>query len=84
MVRQAGKRHQAGQTPFWRGCNRFPTEDIVLQDDKHDFIHRIMEENGMQTRHFNIVDAAWLLEKDKPLGMHASLGVWFETDEAAE
>jgi hypothetical protein len=63
--------------------HRFPTDGITLPETKHDVINQIMEENEMQTRNYNINDIAWLKQSDKPLGVTASLGMWFDTAEAA-
>ncbi|KIW36021.1 uncharacterized protein PV06_11676 [Exophiala oligosperma] len=64
--------------------HRFPTEGISLPENKQEVIHRIMEENEMQARNTTISDIAWLKQSDKPLGVSASLGLWFDTPDAAE
>jgi hypothetical protein len=43
-----------------------------------------MEENDLAAKGFYIDDLAWLKRKDVPLGKSASLGMWFDTAEAAE
>jgi hypothetical protein len=45
---------------------------------------KIMEENDLIAKGFQIEDIAWLKSKDKPLGKSASLGIWLDTAEAAE
>jgi hypothetical protein len=43
-----------------------------------------MEENKMELRGFRINRIAWLKPRDKPIGKHGSLAIWFDTREAAE
>jgi hypothetical protein len=64
--------------------HRFPTEGIVLPDNEHEFIRQLMEENDMQARDVRINQATWLIERGKPLGHHATLGIWFDTTDAAQ
>jgi hypothetical protein len=47
-------------------------------------IDKIMEENDLAAKGYQIDDIAWLKNKEKLLGMSASLGIWFDTPEAAE
>jgi ribosomal protein L40E len=63
--------------------HRTPTEAIALPDGKDEGIKTIMEENNLASKGFQIEDIAWLSKKDKPIGRSASLGVWFDTQEAA-
>ncbi|KJX95745.1 hypothetical protein TI39_contig1052g00003 [Zymoseptoria brevis] len=60
-----------------------PTEGLQSFESKKDIIEEIMEENGMVTKGYHIDVIAWLKNKDKPLGPLASLGMWFDTPEAA-
>lgn len=64
--------------------HRMPTEALTLPERKKEAIERIMEENEMAANGYRVDDIAWLRNKDKPLGTSASLGVWFDTPEAAE
>ena len=64
--------------------HRTPTEGFMLPENKTDSINRIMEENDLSAKGFQINDIAWLKSKDKPLSRSASLGIWFDTAEAAE
>jgi hypothetical protein len=64
--------------------HRHPTEGITLPDDKKCILEKIMEENDLGTKGFHIEDVAWLKKRDTPLGVSASLGIWFDTPEAAE
>lgn len=61
-----------------------PTEGLQLLEHKKDAIEKIMEENDLTAKGYCVDDVAWLKSKDKPLGMSASLGIWFDTPEAAE
>ena len=65
-------------------AHRTPTIGISLPEDKSQSIKRIMDENELDSKGFKIDDIAWLKKKDKPLGNSASLGIWFDTAEAAE
>jgi hypothetical protein len=64
--------------------HRTPTENITLPEDQTEVIKNIMEENSLESRGYQIAEVAWLKKKDKPLGHTASLGVWFDSKEAAE
>ena len=55
-----------------------------LDNNKQQVIDKIMEENDMKTKDFKIDDIRWFKPEDKPLGMMASLGIWFDTAEAAK
>jgi hypothetical protein len=64
--------------------HRVPTEDFDLEKEKKEGIEKIMEENDLAERGFEIEDIAWLKKKDRPLGKSASMGIWLNTPEAAE
>jgi hypothetical protein len=61
-----------------------PTEDFLLPKNKKQGINRIMEENDLAVKGYQIDDIAWLKKKDKLLGKSASLKIWLKTPEAAE
>ena len=65
-------------------AHRFPTRDIDLENHKQETISKILEENDLSPKGFQIDDMRWLKQEDKPLGAMASLGIWFDTAEAAE
>ena len=65
-------------------AHRFPTAGIDLEKDKQQAIDNIMEENDMASKDFKIDDIRWLKPEDKALGVMASLGIWFDTGEAAK
>ncbi|PCG88873.1 Hypothetical protein PENO1_107760 [Penicillium occitanis (nom. inval.)] len=59
-------------------------ELTALQDDDAR-INKIMEENEMGLEGFRISQISWLRkDKEKAIGKHGSLGIWFDTREAAE
>ncbi|KAI2867039.1 hypothetical protein CBS11852_11467 [Aspergillus niger] len=60
-----------------------PTQGLDLEKDKTGAIREIAQENDLQERGFRIEDIAWLKKKDKALGPFASLGIWFDSAEAA-
>jgi hypothetical protein len=64
--------------------HRTPTAGINLRDEQASVIKNIMEENGLENRKYKITEAAWLKRQDKQLGAAATLGVWFESAEAAQ
>jgi hypothetical protein len=64
--------------------HRTPTEDFSLPDNEAQGIQKIMEDNNMAANGHNIQEIAWLKSKGKELGRSASLGIWFDTAEAAE
>ncbi|CEL10493.1 Putative Zinc knuckle domain protein [Aspergillus calidoustus] len=63
--------------------HRVPTEDFDLEFNKKEGIEKILAENKLDEKGFEIEDIAWLKKKDRPLGQSASLGIWFNTPEAA-
>lgn len=64
--------------------HRFPTAGIKLPEQKEQVINKIVEENDWHDKGFAVEDIAWLKQSEKPLGMTASLGIWFDSGEAAE
>ena len=64
--------------------HRFPTEGIMLPEHEDEFTRRLMEENEMPAKNFKVDGATWLREKSKPLGYSATLGIWFDTEDAAQ
>lgn len=65
-------------------AHRTPTEDFLSPENQRTFIDRIMEENNMAQRGYRVSQVAWLKPRDKPIGKHGSLAIWFDTREAAE
>ena len=64
--------------------HRVPTEDFNLDRGKTQGIWKILEENDLMEKGFEIEDIAWLKKKDRPLGRSALMGIWLNTLEAAE
>ena len=64
--------------------HRVPTEDFDLDRGKTQGIQKILEENDLMEKGFEIEDIAWLKKKDRPLGRSALMGIWLNTPEAAE
>jgi len=64
--------------------HRTPTNEVRLREDKEQSIAKIMHENDMGSRGFGVEEIAWMKKKDAPLGAAASLGIWFDSAEAAE
>jgi hypothetical protein len=55
--------------------HRTLTEGISLPENKTECINKIMEENDLATKGYQINNIAWLKSKDKLLGRSASLGI---------
>jgi hypothetical protein len=65
--------------------HRTPTEELTSLQDDEARINKIMEDNEMGLRGFRISQISWLRkDKEKAIGKHGSLGIWFDTREAAE
>jgi hypothetical protein len=64
--------------------HRAPTAGIPVLEHKKDAIQKMMDENDLAAKGYRIHDIAWLKGKDKPLGHSASVGVWLDTEVAAQ
>jgi hypothetical protein len=64
--------------------HRVLTADFSIPGNERDGIQKIMEDNELAAKGFQVDEIAWLKRPDKPLGVHASMGIWFNTAEAAE
>jgi hypothetical protein len=65
--------------------HRTPTEALTSLQDDDARINKIMEENEMGLKGFRISQISWLRkDKERAIGKHGSLGIWFDTREAAE
>lgn len=69
---------------FGVAVHHVPTQGLDLGRDKITAIQKITDENDLQERGFRIEDIAWLKKKDKILGTFASMGIWFDSAEAAQ
>jgi hypothetical protein len=65
-------------------AHRTPTEDFLTPESERTFIEKIAEENNMARRGHRISQIARLKPRDKTIGKHGSLTIWFDTREAAE
>lgn len=79
-----GNDTRLAQPRFAVVAHRTPTEDFLAPENEKAFISSIMEENKMELHGFRINRIAWLKSRDKPIGKHGSLVIWFDTREAAE
>jgi hypothetical protein len=65
--------------------HRIPIEELTSLQDNEARINKIIEDNEMGLRGFRISQISWLRkDKEKAIGKHGSLGIWFDTCEAAE
>jgi hypothetical protein len=60
-----------------------PTDEVNMEE-KEETVRKIALENNLSSKGYGIEEIAWLKKKDTPLGRSASLGIWFDTAEAAE
>ncbi|EON69690.1 hypothetical protein W97_08950 [Coniosporium apollinis CBS 100218] len=63
--------------------HRTPTNEVNMEA-KEEAVQKIAQENSLPSRGSQIEEITWLKKKDSPLGHSASLGIWFDTAEAAE
>ncbi|KAJ5839473.1 uncharacterized protein N7525_004661 [Penicillium rubens] len=64
--------------------HRTPIDNFNLENVNAQAIEKIIEENELTGRGFQIEEIAWLKKKDKALGKFASLGIWFDTAEGTD
>ncbi|KAI3018371.1 hypothetical protein CBS147347_9635 [Aspergillus niger] len=60
-------------------AHRVPTEDFDLDQNKGDSIEKIMQENDLAGKGYQIKDIAWLKRKEIHLGRCATMGIWLST-----
>jgi hypothetical protein len=83
-LRELGNETKLVKPRFGAVIHHVPTGGLNLEQDKKGAIRKIMDENDLQERGFQIEDIAWLKKRDKMLGTFASLGIWFDSAEAAQ
>lgn len=64
-------------------AHRTPTAEVDI-NDKENSIWRISQDNGFASKGHCIEEIAWLKKRDLPFGHSATLGIWFNSAEAAE
>ncbi|THC88517.1 hypothetical protein EYZ11_012035 [Aspergillus tanneri] len=64
--------------------HRTPTADFDVEGNKTQGIEKVMEENDLAARGYQVEDIAWLRRTDKPQGNWGTMGIWLNTAEAAE
>lgn len=64
--------------------HRVPTAGFSLPGKEKEGIQKIMDDNELEAKGFQVSEIAWLKKPDKPVGAHASMGIWLNTAEAAE
>ncbi|SLM37268.1 hypothetical protein LPUS_07034 [Lasallia pustulata] len=70
--------------PDQQTAEKVKAPSIDLDKSKQEVVDKTMEENDMSIRNFKVDDIRWFKPEDKALGVMASLGVWFDTGEAAK
>jgi hypothetical protein len=83
-LRELGNGTRLVKPRFGVAIHHVPTQGLDLERDKERVIRKIVEENDLQDRGFRIEDIAWLKRRDKVLGTFASMGIWFDSEEAAQ
>lgn len=69
---------------FGVAVHHVPTLGLDLERNKIAATKKITDENDLQEHGFRIEDIAWLKKRDKMLGTFASMGIWFDSAEAAQ
>ncbi|KAB2569481.1 Nucleic-acid-binding protein from transposon X-element [Lasiodiplodia theobromae] len=69
------------QPQFGVVVHRTPTSEVNIEK-KNEAIQKILQENSLVDA--RIKNIAWMKKRDSPLGQHASLGIWFNTQEEAQ
>ncbi|EGD99960.1 hypothetical protein TESG_08624 [Trichophyton tonsurans CBS 112818] len=64
--------------------HRTPTDIFRLPEGEKESIAKIAEDNDLTAKGHRITEIAWLRRRDKVPGTHGSLGIWFDSPEAAE
>ena len=83
-LQNLGQETKISKPRFGVVVHRTPTAELPALDVKPANIAKITQENNLADKGIKIEDIAWLKKKDAPLGAHASLGVWFDSVEAAK
>jgi hypothetical protein len=83
-LQELGHRIKIDKPRFGVVVHGIPTNEVAFTDDKTESINKIMDENELAIKGFQIEDVAWLKKKEAPLGARASLGIWFNSAQAAE
>ena len=64
--------------------HRTPTEEFLLPENEREGIAKIIKKNDLASKDYQVNKIAWLRRKDKSPSRFSSLGIWFDTPEAAE
>lgn len=56
----------------------------MLPENQAEIIRKVTEERNLENKGYRIAEVVWLKRQDKPLDYTATLGIWFNTIEAAE
>lgn len=78
-----GKDTKINRPRFGVVAHRTPTGEVQIEE-KENAIQKITLENKLLETDTQIEDIAWMKKKDNPFGQYASLGIWFNTEEAAQ
>lgn len=78
-----GKDTKINRPKFGVVVHRTPTAEVKIEE-KEKAIQKITQENKPPDVNIQIEEIAWMKKKDTPLGHYASLGIWFNTAEAAQ
>lgn len=83
-LRELGNETKLVKPRFGVAVHHVPTPGLDPVQDKENTIQKITNENRFQEGGFRIEDIAWLKKRDKILGPFASMGIWFDSPEAAQ
>lgn len=74
-LRELGNETKLVKPRFGVVVHYVPIGGLNLEQDKERTIRKIMEENDLRERGFQIEDIAWLKKRDKMLGAFGSIGI---------
>lgn len=82
-LNELGDKMKLAKPRFGIFVHRTPTQEFDLEHAKAQTVEKVMDGNELTEWRFRIEDLAWL-KKDKAPGKFASLGIWFNSPEAAD
>ncbi|OAT11902.1 zinc knuckle domain-containing protein [Blastomyces gilchristii SLH14081] len=82
-LRNLGSQTKLVRPRFGVVVHRTPTHEVDTED-KPQSMKKITEENELAQKGYKVEEIAWLKKRESTLGASASLGIWFDSAEAAE
>ncbi|OJD23483.1 hypothetical protein ACJ73_05157 [Blastomyces percursus] len=82
-LRNLGNQTKLVRPRFGVVVHRTPTHEVDTED-KPQSMKKITEENELAKKGYKVEEIAWLKKRESTLCASASLGIWFDSAEAAE